>query len=139
MGGVIYIDNANTGSAGGGGSTNIVPLNNFTGAAQTSINASNAATSSYLTSVTSGTISSSVQLPSGIVSSSAQITALGFGGGGGGATNIVPLNNFTGSAQVSINALNTFTGSAISNSQTRSMSVETQSFKSGFTILTETE
>ena len=133
MGGVIYIDNANTGSAGGGGSTNIVPLNNFTGSAQTSINALNAATSSYLTSVPSGTISSSVQLPSGIVSSSAQITALGFGGGGGGATNIVPLNNFTGSAQVSINALNTFTGSAISNSQTSSMSVATASFN-GFTI-----
>ena len=70
MGGVIYIDNANTGSAGGGGSTNIVPLNK---SAQTSIKL-NAATSSYLTSVPSGTISSSVQLPSGIVSSSAQIT-----------------------------------------------------------------
>jgi len=185
MGGVIYIDNANTGSAGGGstnivplnnftgsaqtsinalnaatssyltsvpdgtvsssaqitalgfgggGSFNATPLNNFTGSAQTSINALNAATSSYLTSVPSGTISSSVQLPSGIVSSSAQITALGFGGGGGGATNIVPLNNFTGSAQVSINALNTFTGSAISNSQTSSMSVATASFASGFTI-----
>ena len=119
---------------GGGGSFNATPLNNFTGSAQTSINALNAATSSYLTSVPSGTISSSVQLPSGIVSSSAQITALGFGGGGGGSTNIVPLNNFTGSAQTSINALNTFSGSAISNSQTSSMSVATSSFTTGFTI-----
>ena len=68
------------------------------------------------------------------MSSSAQITALGFGGGGGGSTNIVPLNNFTGSAQTSINALNTFSGSAISNSQTSSMSVATSSFTTGFTI-----
>ncbi len=122
------------GFGGGGGSFNATPLNNFTGSAQTSISALNAATSSYLTSVPSGTISSSVQLPSGIVSSSAQISALGFGGGGGGSTNIVPLNNFTGSAQTSINALNTFSGSAISNSQTSSMSVATSSFTTGFTI-----
>jgi len=64
-------------------------------------------------------------LPSGVVSSSNQITALGFGGG---STNIVPLNTFTGSAQTSLTALNTFTGSAISNSQTASMSVATSSF-----------
>ena len=74
MGGVIYIDNANTGSAGGG-STNIVPLNNFTFSTD-KYKRTKRSYSSYLTSVPSELV---VQYNGWIVSSSAQITALGFG------------------------------------------------------------
>ena len=83
------------GSIGGGGSTDISALNTFTGSIQAEVDSLTAATSSYLTSVPSGTISGSQQItdfgfissssdvdfnsitnvPSGLVSGSAQIVA----------------------------------------------------------------
>lgn len=83
------------GSIGGGGSTDISALNTFTGSIQAEVDSLTAATSSYLTSVPSGTISGSQQItdfgfissssdvdfnsitnvPSGLVSGSAQIIA----------------------------------------------------------------
>lgn len=83
------------GSIGGGGSTDISALNNFTSSIQSEVDSLTAATSSYLTSVPSGTISGSQQItdfgfissssdvdfnsitnvPSGLVSGSAQIVA----------------------------------------------------------------
>ena len=66
------------GSGGGGGSTDISALNTFTGSIQTEVDTLTAATSSYLTSVPSGTVSGSSQvvdlLPSGVISGSSQIT-----------------------------------------------------------------
>ena len=83
------------GSIGGGSSTDISALNTFTGSIQTEVDNLTAATSSYLTSAPSGTISGSQQItdfgfisssadvdftsitnvPSGLVSGSAQIVA----------------------------------------------------------------
>lgn len=73
-------------------------------------------------------------------SSSFHTTNLGISGGGGGSFNATPLNNFTGSAQTSINALNTFSGSAQTsisaiNAATASF-LQTLSFNSGTSILT---
>ena len=56
MGGVIYIDNANTGS-GGGGSTDISALNTFTGSASTSITALNTFTGSAISNAQTSSMS----------------------------------------------------------------------------------
>ena len=53
-------------------------LEQFSSSIQTEVDALSAATSSYLTSLDSGIISSSEQLPGGIVSGSSQLTGLGF-------------------------------------------------------------
>ena len=73
-------------------------------------------------------------------SASFHTTNLGISGGGGCSFNATPLNNFTGSAQTSINALNTFSGSAQTsisaiNAATASF-LQTLSFNSGTSILT---
>ena len=79
--------------AGGGGDLSLGALNNLTGsliandsASMDRLDAIEAATSSYLTEVPSGTVSSSIQVdynsisnvPGGIISGSNQISALGF-------------------------------------------------------------
>jgi len=53
-------------------------LEQFSSSIQTEVDGLSAATSSYLTSLDSGIISSSEQLPGGIVSGSSQLTGLGF-------------------------------------------------------------
>ena len=53
-------------------------LEQFSSSIQTEVDALSAATSSYLTSLDGGIISSSEQLPGGIVSGSSQLTGLGF-------------------------------------------------------------
>ena len=53
-------------------------LEQFSSSIQTEVDALSAATSSYLTSLDTGIISSSEQLPGGIVSGSSQLTGLGF-------------------------------------------------------------
>ena len=53
-------------------------LEQFSSSIQTEVDALSAVTSSYLTSLDSGIISSSEQLPGGIVSGSSQLTGLGF-------------------------------------------------------------
>jgi hypothetical protein len=117
---------------------NVSALNTFTGSAQTSLTALNAATSSYLTSdVTASfvTISqtSSMSVLNSVTASyispsfiSASAAAAGFGVGG--STDISALNVFTGSAQTSLTALNSATASYITNSQTSSMTVLSASY-----------
>ena len=72
-------------------------LEQFSSSIQTEVDGLSAATSSYLTSLDSGIISSSEQLPGGIVSGSAQITALGFVSESGGST---PAGTISGSQQI---------------------------------------
>ena len=100
----------------GGGGVSITDLNNFTGSAQISINALNAATGSY---VYSGSFdgSTTLTLYSADTNYSLDLSALS---GGGGSTDITDLNNFTGSAQISINALNASTGSYLTGADTGS-------------------
>jgi hypothetical protein len=94
-----YLTSASAAAAGfgsgGGSSTDISALNTFTASIQSEVNTLTAVTSSYLTSVPSGTISGSSQItiteaqisdlgsylvsvPVGTISSSAQITGLGY-------------------------------------------------------------
>ena len=77
-------------------SGDVSQLNTFTGSANSRLSSLQAATSSYVTSI-----------PAGTISSSAQIDALGFV-----TSSTSDLNTFTSSANTSISALNTFTGSA---------------------------
>ena len=95
-------------------------LNTFTSSIQTEVDGLSAATSSYLTSLTSGIISSSEQLPGDLISGSAQITALGFVSESGDST---PAGTISGSAQITAlgfvsesggenSSLNAFTSSA---------------------------
>ena len=71
--------------AGGGESTDISALNTFTGSIQTEVDNLTNDTSSYLTSVPSGTVSGSGQITSVINDTyiSASAAASGFGSGGG--------------------------------------------------------
>jgi trimeric autotransporter adhesin len=94
-----YLTSASAAAAGfgsgGGSSTDISALNTFTASIQSEVNTLTAVTSSYLTSVPSGTISGSSQItitesqisdlgsylvsvPVGTISSSAQIAGLGY-------------------------------------------------------------
>lgn len=98
--------------AGGGGDLSLGALNNLTGsliandsASMNRLDALEAATSSYLTEVPSGTISSSIQVdygsisnvPGGIISGSSQISALGFVTESGDNT---PAGTVSSSAQI---------------------------------------
>jgi hypothetical protein len=67
MGGVIYIDNANTGSSSGGGSTDISALNTFTGSAISNNQTSSmsVATASFV-SFDGNRVVSNTDLPSGV-------------------------------------------------------------------------
>ena len=80
-----------------GSRTNIENLNVFTSSIQTEVDGLSAATSSYLTSLTSGIISSSEQLPADLISGSAQITALGFVSSSG---DTIPTGTISGSEQI---------------------------------------
>ena len=80
-----------------GSRTNIENLNVFTSSIQTEVDGLSAATSSYLTSLTSGIISSSEQLPGDLISGSAQITALGFVSSSG---DTIPAGTISGSEQI---------------------------------------
>ena len=80
-----------------GSRTNIDNLNVFTSSIQTEVDGLSAATSSYLTSLTSGIISSSEQLPGDLISGSAQITSLGFVSSSG---DTIPAGTISGSAQI---------------------------------------
>lgn len=155
----------------GGGGVSITDLNNFTGSAQISLDALNAATSSYFTgsdtnignanqtltgnrtldfggssltfdalngetfniaaensAIVAIALDNSTFKITGLttgdnpqvlgIAANGDITAMNtssFGGGGGTPTDITDLNNFTGSAQISINALNAATGSFLDN------------------------
>ena len=117
MGGVIYIDNANTGSGGGGGSTDISALNTFTGSAQTSITALNTFTGSAISnSQTSSMTVATASYSLFAVSASHEIV-----------TEV--------SSSHAVNAdTASFVIGHVQTSQTSSMSVATASFATGFTI-----
>lgn len=123
--------------------------NTFTGSTLTRLSSLQAATSSYLTSAPSGTVSSSAQIetlgfitssgvssysdlsniPSGIVSSSTQIEALGFVTSSGDVTQ---LNTFTSSANTSITALNAATSSYLTSVPAGTVSSSAQIENLGF-------
>ena len=123
--------------------------NTFTGSTLTRLSSLQAATSSYLTSAPSGTVSSSAQIetlgfitssgvssysdlsniPSGIVSSSTQIEALGFATSSGDVTQ---LNIFTSSANTSITALNAATSSYLTSIPAGTVSSSAQIENLGF-------
>ena len=77
-----YISASAASSGFGQGGGDVSALNAFTSSITTRVNSLTSATSSYLTSLPTGTISGSTQvvssLPNGTISSSAQITALGY-------------------------------------------------------------
>ena len=91
-------------------SGDVSQLNIFTGSANSRLSSLQAATSSYVTSI-----------PAGTISSSAQIDALGFV-----TSSTSDLNTFTSSANTSISALNTFSGSA--NTSITSLNAASSSF-----------
>ena len=131
-----------SGFGAGGSSTDISALNIFTASIQTEVTTLTAATSSYLTSVPSGTISGSTQIgalgyitsvPSGTLSGSAQVETIiddtyisasaalsGFGAGGGSSTDISALNTFTGSIQTEVTTLTAATSSYLTSADTGS-------------------
>ena len=128
--------------------------NTFTGSALSKLTSLQAATSSYLTSTPSGTVSSSAQIetfgfitssgvssysdltniPSGIVSSSTQIEALGFVTSSG---DISQLNTFTSSANISITALNAATSSYLTSVPAGTVSSSLQIQNLGFVTSSE--
>ena len=109
---------------GGGSSTDISALNTFTSSIQTEVTTLTAATSSYLTSVPSGTISGSTQIgalgyitsvPSGTLSGSAQVETIiddtyisasaalsGFGASGAGVGTLQQVTNLGSTTTVSM-------------------------------------
>jgi trimeric autotransporter adhesin len=91
-----YLTSASAAAAGfgsgGGSSTDISALNTFTASIQSEVNTLTAVTSSYLTSVPSGTIS-----------------------GGGSSTDISALNTFTASIQSEVNTLTAVTSSYLTS------------------------
>lgn len=111
--------------SGAGGSTDISDLNTFTGSASSRLDDLEAATSSYLTEVPSGTVSSSAQIQAVITDNyiSASAAASGFGSGGGSSTDISDLNTFTGSASSRLDDLEAATSSFLASSDTGSLLV----------------
>lgn len=113
-------------------------LNIFTSSIQTEVDSLTNATSSYLTSLPSGTISGSQQiselgfissLPSGTISGSAQVEAIidntyisasaaASGFGTSEAVDITPLNTFSGSIQTQVDDLIAATGSYLDDTNT---------------------
>jgi len=131
-------------------SVDITPLNNFSGSIQTEVNSLTAATSSYLTDVPEGTVSSSAQLAteisgafvetsaslaSSITSNTGLITSLTSKTGSYATTGS---NSFVGDQNVDGNI--TITGNLTANQYIVSSSVTflTQSFSSGSTIFGDT-
>ena len=81
--------------------TNIAALNLFTSSIQSEVNSLNAATSSFLTGIGAGIVSSSIQISNfGFITSSE-----------GSSTDITALNNFSGSIQTQVDSLNAATSS----------------------------
>ena len=129
---VVVTDNYISASAalsgfgsGGGSSTDISDLNTFTGSASSRLDNLEAATSSYLTEVPSGTVSSSAQIQAVITDNyiSASAAASGFGSGAGSSTDISDLNTFTGSADTRLDNLEAATGSYLTSIDTGSLLV----------------
>ena len=81
--------------------TDVAALNLFTSSIQSEVNSLNAATSSFLTGIGAGIISSSIQISDfGFITSSE-----------GSSTDITALNNFSGSIQTQVDSLNAATSS----------------------------
>ena len=142
--------------AGSSGAASLLPLNAFSGSTNTftgstlsRLSSLQAATSSYLTSTPSGTVSSSAQIetlgfitssgvssyndltdiPAGLISSSNQIDSLGYVTSSGDVTQ---LNLFTGSANTSITALNAATSSYLTSLPAGTISSSAQIDAFGF-------
>jgi len=107
------------GDINGLSAADISSLNIFTSSIQTEVDSLTNATSSYLTSLPSGTVSGSVQITNVITDTyiSASAVASGFGAGGE-PTDISSLNIFTGSVQSEVDTLTQATASYVDNTNT---------------------
>jgi len=119
--------------------TDISSLNTFSGSIQSEVDSLTAVTSSYLTELPVGSVSSSTQITDVITDAyiSASAAASGFGSGEGIHTDITALNNFSGSVQSQVDALMAATSSYLTSetdSQTLSIVGDQLSISNGNTI-----